>query len=205
MKVVYTLGIDIAKRKFNVCLRRSSGRCQNRFEAQFSNDASGFEQLKLWLQKRQARPHACMEATSRYGDALALFLFGHGYPVSVVNARRIHHYACSRLARTQNDTVDAALIADFCASEVPRHWQPISAQKRRLQDLVRTRQFFVEQKTQCANRLETASQDVAEYLHEQIEHTEQLIGRIEKDLRALLLQQPQLAALVELADSIPGL
>jgi transposase len=205
MKAIYTLGIDIAKRKFNVCLRPATGHCADGMESQFANDSSGFAELQRWLQTHQAQAvHACMEATSRYGDALALFLFQQGHQVSVVNARRIHHYARSRLARTQNDSVDAALIADFCATQIPRRWQPIPAGKRRLQDLMRTREFFVEQKIQCANRLETASQAIAEHLHKQIEHTDKVISAIQKDLQALLKEQPQLATLVELADSVTG-
>ena len=43
----------------------------------------------------------------------------HGHTVSLVNPRRTRHYADSRLVRTQNDTIDAALIADFFPLKTP--------------------------------------------------------------------------------------
>ena len=60
-----------------------------------------------------------MEATSIYGDALAEFLYEVGYQVSVVNPARIKGFAKSELLRTKTDSVDAALIARFCAAIKP--------------------------------------------------------------------------------------
>jgi len=65
-----TLGIDIAKLKFNVCLINPSGKLKHRV---FPNTATGFEQLLEWLSKQGIkRVHACMEATGTYGESLAL-------------------------------------------------------------------------------------------------------------------------------------
>ena len=156
MPATHILGIDISKDKFDVCLRAAASESA-RHAATFANHAKGFKALNTWLAKHSGPAlHACLEATSRYGDALALHLHQHGHTVSLVNPRRPRHYADSRLVRTQNDTIDAALIADFCASQNPRAWEPVAEGKRQLQDLVRTRGFFLNQKQQCGNRLETA-------------------------------------------------
>ncbi len=60
-----------------------------------------------------------MEATSIYGEALAEFLYGEGFQVSIVNPARIKGFAKSELLRTKTDSVDAALIARFCAAMKP--------------------------------------------------------------------------------------
>ncbi len=41
-----TLGIDVSKLKFNVCLIKASEKLKHKV---FSNTSSGFEQLALWL------------------------------------------------------------------------------------------------------------------------------------------------------------
>ena len=64
-----TLGSDIAKLKFNVCLLNTSGKLKHKV---FPNTAVGFHQLNAWLIKQGTpRVHACMEATGAYGEALA--------------------------------------------------------------------------------------------------------------------------------------
>src|ERR1700691_874389 len=120
MQATHILGIDISKDKFDVCLR-AVGPEGARHAATFTNHAKGFKALERWLRPHSATHlHACLEATSRYGDALALHLHAGGHTVSVVNPRCTRNYADSRLVRTQNDAIDAALIADFCAKERPR-------------------------------------------------------------------------------------
>jgi transposase len=197
MQATHILGIDIAKRKFDVCLRAAAADGP-RHTHTFPNHAKGFKALNRWLAKYPLpHLHACLEATSRYGDALLGHLHHHGHTVSLVNPRRTRHYAASRLVRTQNDPLDAALIADFCASQHPRPWHPVAAGKRQLQDLVRTRGFFLNQKQQCGNRSETADPISARHLR-------QHIRQLEAQITALLQTQPDLARQVELADSISG-
>lgn len=204
MQATHILGIDIAKRKFDVCLRTTVPDGPRHVHT-FPNHAKGFKALNRWLAKHPlTHLHACLEATSRYGDALALHLHQHGHTVSLVNPRRTRHYADSRLVRTQNDTIDAALIADFCASQNPRPWQPVSAGKRQLQDIVRTRGFFLNQKQQCGNRLETADPVSAKLLRQHIRQLDATIGKLAAQITGLLKTQPDLARQVALADSISG-
>ena len=204
MPATHILGIDIAKAKFDVCLRAAAPEGA-RHAATFANHLKGFKALTTWLAKHHVlQLHACLEATSRYGDALALHLHQHGHTVSLVNPRRTRHYADSRLVRTQNDRLDAALIADFCACQNPRAWAPVSAGKRQLQDLVRTRGFFLNQKQQCGNRLETADALSARHLRQHVRQLDATIGKLEAQLAELLQTQPDLARQVELADSISG-
>jgi transposase len=209
MKATHILGIDIAKCKFDVCLRPAHPSLAHspRQAAAFDNNRKGFGKLLRWLEKHQAiAVHACLEATSRYGDALALFLHQHGCSISLVNPRRTRHYAASRLVRTQNDPIDAALIADFCASQNPRLWQPAPEDKRQLQDLVRARSFFLDQKQQCLNRLETeVFAFTRQHLRRHIRQLESTMAKLEKQIAALLQQHPVLERQIKLVDSIAGI
>ena len=202
MKVIPILGIDISKRKFDVCLRFST---DTRQSALFTNNPKGFKALLRWLAVHKADlVHACMESTSRYGDDLALFLYQRKHQVSVVNPRCTRNYANSRLTRTQNDRIDAGLIADFCAKENPRLWEPLAANHRHLQDLMRLRDFFVDQKRQCTNRMESEGDSTQAELGRHIRQLENRIERVEAQVTALLKAHPQLAHAVDLLQTIPG-
>ena len=95
----HILGIDIAKDKFDVNLRRLES-SDARLEASFANTPRGFAALHRWLLDKGPRSsallHACMESTSRYGDALAQFLHQEDYQISMVNPRRTRHYEIGR-------------------------------------------------------------------------------------------------------------
>lgn len=204
MLASHILGIDIAKLKFDVCLRERTDSCVRQANV-FPNTPKGFAALQRWLRQHKVElVHACLEATSRYGDALATFLHAQGHAVSVINPRRTRNYANGRLVRTQNDRIDAALIADFGATQPIRVWQPMAADRQLLQELVRTRAFFIQQKQQCQNRLETAFPTSAKLLRQQIRRLEATVQQIEKQLAQLLKREPELARQIKLASSISG-
>ena len=200
-----TLGIDIAKQKFNVCLIRPDGKLKHKV---FPNSEVGFEHLASWLSKHgAARVHACLEATGTYGEALALCLHEAGHVVSVVNPAAIKAFAASRLSRTKTDRVDAELIARFCLAQQPAQWTPLPPEVRELQALVRRLEALVEMRVAEENRLsagivvtavKASVEDLLVHLSEQIKRTEELI-------RAHIKSHPGLKEQSRLLDSIPGI
>ena len=208
MKATHSLGIDISQAKFDVCLRLIDAPAPiPRHRAQFDNRPAGFQKLRRWLVQHlpaQAHLHACQEATSRYGDALALALHAQAHTVSVVNPRCIRHYADSRLVRTQHDPLDAQIIADYCATQNPSPWQPAPAELRQLQDLTRLRQFFVHQSQRLQNRLHTESPALARFVRRQVRQLQKTIAELETQITQHLQAHAALAEQVERVDSIPG-
>ncbi len=203
--ILPTLGIDIAKLKFNICLLTLNGKLRHKV---FPNTEVGFQQLDAWLSKQAAqRIHGCMEATGAYGEALALYLYTAGHRVSVVNPAAIKAFAGSRLSRTKTDRVDAELIARFCWAQQPPGWTPPAAEVRQLQTLVRRLESLVEMHTMESNRLEAiiandmvkaSVEDHLAYLNHQIKQTEGLI-------RTHINNHPTLKQQSDLLDSIPGI
>lgn len=128
------LGLDMAKEKFDAALYLN-GQSKHRV---FPNRTEGYAQLVHWLnQQGIEKVHACMEATGRYGEQLALFLHSAGHLVSVINPACIKAFAKSQLARNKTDKTDAALIARFCHTQEPAAWSPPSKEIRQLQALAR--------------------------------------------------------------------
>ncbi len=89
------IGIDIAKEKFDVALFQGKELLATR---KFANHEAGFQQLSRRLTRQSAdQVWACLEATGRYGDALAVYLHEAGRQVSLVNPAHIKKYAASQL------------------------------------------------------------------------------------------------------------
>lgn len=67
------LGIDIAKRKFDVALL-----VDDKYKClEFTNDIAAFKALYDWIsQIDKSLLHACMESTGTYSQKLAYFLVG---------------------------------------------------------------------------------------------------------------------------------
>lgn len=199
------IGIDISKLKFDLCLLRDNGKLKHKV---FANTAAGFLQLSAWLEKQKVEGiHACLEATGTYGEALATYLSDAGHVVSVINPALIKAYAQSQLSRTKTDKADATLIARFCQERKPPQWQPLPAEVRELQALVRRLESLLEMQQMEVNRLEAGvtalllreslTEHIA-FLDEEINHTTALI-------RQHIDQHPRLREQRELLVSIPGI
>ncbi|NEQ48050.1 MAG: IS110 family transposase [Leptolyngbya sp. SIOISBB] len=168
------LGIDISKSDFHVALLKSAKR--SKYE-HFSNDADGFEQLSQWLeQPGVGAVHACLEATSIYGHALALYLHQQGHRVSIVNPLRVKGYSKSQLSRTQSDRADAKLIAQFCRDLKPALWQPSATEVSQLQGSTRRLDALEHMLTEEKNRLKVTPQDFEADI---VAHIQFLQGQVE--------------------------
>lgn len=198
------LGLDIAKDTYQATLL-SDGR---RFRREFANRASEFGRLRNWLHKHQAdQVHACMEATGRYGEDLALFLHSQGQPVSVVNPLRIKAYAQSQLTRNKTDQVDADLIAQFCQTQQPRLWTPPAPELLELRELLHHYDSLQALKVQVQNRRQAGlkSAVVRAQLDSQLHLIEQQLDDLRRQLSDHLDQHPDLKRQADLLDSIPGI
>ena len=156
MTAGHFLGIDVSKAKIDVVLKTGM---KTRDQA-FKNDAQGWKALLDWLCRHcSGQIHACMEATGRYGEELALALYEAGHKVSVVNPMRIKQFGKMRLKRNKTDPVDAALIAEYCAVFAPPLWTPPSPARRTLRDLVRVREALKISIVEWQNRLSAGELD----------------------------------------------
>jgi transposase len=200
-----SLGIDIAKRSFDAVVLLPNGKPRHR---KFENNLAGFQALVAWLQQLGVPQfHACMEATGRYWEALATFLYDQGHAVSVVNPKRIAHFAKSRLARAKTDKVDAGLIAHFCEQEQPGLWSPSAPMYRDLQALLRRRVSLEQIQQQEQNRLGAGIHPawVEQSLRQHLEYLAGQLQELEEAIRAHLAAHPELQAQRDLLLTIPGI
>ncbi len=195
------VGIDIAKKKFDVVLlvegKEKSGA--------FQNTPEGFAMFARWLERNGAeRVHACMEATGTYGDDLALYLHRAGHVVSVVNPAKVKGFAQSELSRTKTDKADARLIARFCRTMRPEPWQPPTPEIKELQSLMRRAESLNDMLTQERNRLATTEGLARSSIERTISHLEEELRITRRLVRDHIDQHPDLRGKRDLLESIPG-
>ena len=199
------VGIDVSKERLDVVLLREG----QKDSQHFTNTTVGFGKLQQWMARRLAteQVQVCLEATGRYSEAVAEYLYGAGYRVSVVNPARIKGYAQSQMRRNKTDELDAALIAEFCRTQQPDAWTPLAAQVRELQALVRHLDDLTTAASSVRNRLTLPGQSspVADHLQAQLTLLDQQIAATKKAVSDHLDQHPTLKQQADLLRSIPGL
>ena len=200
------VGIDVSKDKLDVEVMDEQQRTRTR---QVENTPSGWAKLDKWLKSAQAEGcRVCLEATGRYSEGIATFLFEAGYAVSVVNPARIRGYANAQLRRNKTDKLDAHIIADFCRTQEAEAWSPPSAEVRVLQGLVRHLAVLEADKGALDNRLrERAALPalVVEQLSSQQSLLSQQIEQLKRAIQDHIDQFPDLKRQRDLMDSITGI
>ena len=199
------LGIDIAKRKFDVALLRPDGKFRAKV---FANTNMGHAALLTWLRaQHDGAIHVCLEATGTYGELVAETLHAAGYPVSIINPAAVEAFARSRLSRTKTDPTDARLIAQFCRAQEPPLWTPLPREVRELQALVRRLDALEGMRQQERNRL--AAEPPSGVVRASLQH---LIDTLDAEMVHLKAQihdhfdrHPPLRQQRDLLTSIPGI
>ena len=155
MSTFVSVGIDIAKLKFDVAVQIGS-KWRTR---QFDNNATGFAGCLRWAQSLAGHVplHVCMEATGIYYEALAIYLAEHEIKVSVVNPFQIAQFAKATGERNKTDRQDAKTIARFAATQSPPAWQAPPVHTRVLRDLLRRLDGLLAMERQEKNRRDVSS------------------------------------------------
>jgi len=200
------LGIDISKTKFHAALQSAAKPANKPKVKVFANTLAGWEQLQTWMVQQGAETvHACLEATSTYGEGVAEFLVDQGHTVSIVNPARIKGFAISELSRSKTDKADAQLILRFCIALRPAAWQPPATEVKQLQALLRRLEALQQMVVQEHNRLETTPVELRGSVQDHLDYLEQAMEKIRQQIRDHFDQHPNLKQQRELLVSIPGI
>lgn len=200
-----TVGMDVSKAHLDVALVWSEGKA---VYARFSNSASGHQALRDWLRQQTPLPvPICLEATGRYGEAIARLLHQQGYPVSVVNPAPVKYFAVALSKRHKTDKSDAQVLALYLAQMQPPTWQPPDQTQTHLQELKRLADDLQADRTRVRNRLEglRPTSPARRYLEEQLKHVEQQLAEVEEEIRQLVENDASLQAQCQLLESIVGI
>ncbi|HEU4637550.1 MAG TPA: IS110 family transposase [Candidatus Binatia bacterium] len=199
------LGIDVAKKKFDVLLMLDDKTLKKIFD----NTPKGFKLLQGWLAGLKIeRVHACLEATGPYSEPLAEFLFEHGHRVAMVNPFRIRSFANSDLKRNKTDPADARTIAEFCRAKKDRlqDWHPLPPEIKELRELSRRHNVLEKLLGSEKNRRESVrGTKVRSSIDRVITDLEKEIKCVEKLIKEHIKNNPDLKQQSDLLRTIPGI
>jgi transposase len=212
MKKTYSMGFDVAKATFDLCLLSTHGAVL--WRERFDNDAEGIKQSLAKLRASRWKPsliHFALESTGVYGKALIAALHQGGLAVSVLNPAQVKYFAFSVLRRTKNDRVDAEIIARFCLERKPLATRAVRPIEEQLKLLVHERDSRVGEQTREQNR---AQKDpfqielpslISRQRHHRLKQLQKEISQLDRAINELIASDEYLKTQSKLLCSIPGI
>ena len=205
------LGIDVSKRTLDVCcvtLDRQS------LLQQVTNDTRGFKQILSWLQGLGVtRAKVCLEATSHYSTAPAVFFYQLGWDVYLINPAVSHASLGGTQRRTKTDVADARDLAFFLEGHHRRlhAWKPLTPVYKQLRWYVRELAMTARSIAKVKVSIEKvdymegeAQRVIARKLQQDLKHHKKQEALLQQCLQTLIRQDPHLSARFALLTSAPG-
>lgn len=197
------IGIDVSKATLDVAIRQ--GKRSEHF--QVGNHPVGFALLLEKLKPMPTIERVALEASGRYGEALAYFLLEQGYEVNYLNPKLTHRFSQKNLRYNKTDAQDAHSIAHFAQLHQPPAWIAPSPAQRQLQQRSRRLAALKQMQQQERNRLKSGLDDpfILEQIQALIAHFETLIQQTQKAVQDLIRQNGVLKTHFKLLTSIKGI
>jgi transposase len=175
---------------FHVCLSLIDNEQQVRVKSsrKFANTLCGIKELHEWIEKHYKQKdlplRIVMEATGVYYEQCAMYLFKHGFSVSVVLPNKSKKYLQSRGLKSKNDKIDAKGLAQMGAEQKLESWQPLNDFFYTLRALTRQHESLQNLRTNINNQLHANGAGI--YVNEQVDQQlTQLINTIDKQLEEI--------------------
>ncbi|MEX2398566.1 MAG: IS110 family transposase [Candidatus Saccharimonadales bacterium] len=158
----YSIGFDIAKDSFHVCLLCYNSQQQTEkvvSTRNFNNTLGEFKKFAGWvinkIQKDPAPVRCTMEATGVYYEHLAIYIQNNhaDWALSVVLGSQANKFNESEGLRSKTDKIDAHGLALMGARKRLKQWKGINPFWGKLRQLTRAREAVTDQITILKNQL----------------------------------------------------
>lgn len=209
------IGVDVSKSTFDAALAEGGqggfpplGKLPARC---FSRSPEGVAELLSWLRASGVAPASArvvMEATGRYSVEMAAWMAQACPPLSpaIESPRQTSAFIKSLGLRNKTDRMDARALALYGVERRPRAYQPPPVSEGELRELVRYRDFLVQQKVAVENRAgETRDNKfIQRETRRQLLQLERDIAKTEREMERVKKASPELETDIELMTSIYG-
>lgn len=145
-----------------------------------------------------------LEATGGLERAAAAALAAAGWPVAVVNPKRVREFAKAAGHLAKTDALDARLLARFAERMQPAAYPQADAATQALAALVERRHQLVQMLTAEKNRLQQALAVARPQIQAHIQWLEQTVQQLDNELDQRLQDDPRWQAQNQLLQSVPG-
>lgn len=212
MNVLHFIGIDVAKKKFDVAYLKDKERQMVKTKV-LDNKPTGFNQLLDWIKKNVSNDfstiHITLEPTGVYHEALAYFLHDNGFVVNLINPARLPKFAEYKGFVHKNDRGDCKLLALLGAENPHEYWQPEPLSIRQLKAKLSRLEALKSDLLRENNRLEQAESgnlpdEVLQSIHHIRKALQDSIKALSQDIDDHINGNPELKKDKALLKSIPG-
>jgi len=193
------IGVDISKRSFDVYVLETNKAFQ------MQNSSEGITRCAKLC--HEILPELIvMEATGGYEMLLASHLQAEGFPVAIVNPRRIRDFAKALGQMAKTDKIDAKIIAKFAATLEPMPHEFIDDNSRKLKALISRRKQLLQMHTAEVNRREHAlEKEIKQSIKAIITAIETQLQNVDKEIDDAIKEAPELKQKTEFLQSVPGI
>jgi transposase len=194
------VGIDVSKRKLDVCLLTGSSKQL----LSFDNTAGGIASLIDRLRDSKIQL-IVLEATGRYERRCGVELMTHGFEVAIVNPRQPRDFAKATGQLAKTDAIDAFILATFGKVIGPRISQLPSKNQLILDELVARRRQVVQMHAQEDNRLQQAyDKKIQTSIKRLMRLLDQQREDLDREIAQLIDRDDDWRGRLELLKTVPG-
>lgn len=191
------VGIDVSKKELEVYVRPTGA------NGTFHNDAEGWNQLVQQLVPLTPTL-VVLEATGGLERKVAYALVEAGLPVVIANPRRTRNFARSIGLLAKTDRLDAQALAHFADAVRPEVRDLPDSERLALANRLARRRQLRDFLTAERNRLQGASDRLAESLRDHIAWLQKELATLEMELDALIQANVQWQEQVERLAAVQG-
>ena len=197
------LGIDVGKAELAIALLIEG----NFSNAKVCNNIKGYKEiLKLLKSLKITKVTACLEATGRYGEAIAEFLYAHNHDVAVVNPFCIKSFANSKLTIHKTDPVDAKVIAEYASKNNLVLFKPREPVIQELREHCKALEAYKNHQTLIKNQIEQASSSkVVKSWKRMQKHIIKEIEMLEENIKEVIESNREMKEHCDNLQTIPGI
>ena len=196
--MVTVAGIDVGKANLDVSVAEGS-------VIRFDNTAKGITRLLKYLKEQDATVAVC-ESTGGYERLLVSRLRKTEITAQVAHPVRVRAFAQACGYEAKTDPKDAQVLSRY-GQVFPDADQPeLTPEREELQDLLRRRRRFVDQRVQEMGRLDKGvSPAIVKSTKRHIAWLEKEIARLDQEYQATLQSSAPLAQRASLYRTVPGI
>lgn len=191
------VGVDISKDHLDVTISPTGSHyC-------YTNSTTGIAELLDNLDARVTL--IVMEASGGHEKPVLRSLQQVGWPVALVNARKLRNYARARGILAKTDKIDADVLAHYAQTIQPVPSQPLRAEQYRLKSLVKRKRQVTSMIAQEKNRLEHMDDpDLLEEIRAHLTILEQKRADFVQEIEAHIAADQAMARRYEILRSCKG-
>lgn len=146
-----------------------------------------------------------VEPTGGYEQLVLTQCAQAGFPIALVNARLVRHFAQGLGLLEKTDAVDARAIARYAESVRPHCWVAPPPEIKAVGELVTRRQQLVRLHTAEQHRLRLAPATVRSEIKQHLAHLHRAKARLDQQIAEMVAQHPGLATNARILLSAPSI